>query len=30
MVDIIHRIGIKAPLSQVYAAVSTVDGVAGW
>lgn len=30
MVDIIHRIGIKAPLSQVYAAVSTVEGVAGW
>jgi uncharacterized protein YndB with AHSA1/START domain len=30
MVDIIHRIGIKAPISAVYAAVSTVDGVAGW
>jgi uncharacterized protein YndB with AHSA1/START domain len=30
MVDIIHRIGIKAPLSQVYAAVSTVEGIAGW
>lgn len=30
MVDIIHRIGIKASPSQVYAAVSTVDGVAGW
>jgi uncharacterized protein YndB with AHSA1/START domain len=30
MVDIIHRIGIKAPLSEVYAAVSTVEGVAGW
>ena len=30
MVDIIHRIGIKAPLSQVYAALSTVEGVAGW
>jgi uncharacterized protein YndB with AHSA1/START domain len=30
MVDIIHRIGIKAPLSQVYAAVATREGVAGW
>ncbi|HEV2750254.1 MAG TPA: SRPBCC domain-containing protein [Gemmatimonadales bacterium] len=30
MVDIIHRIGIKAPLSKVYAALSTVEGVAGW
>jgi uncharacterized protein YndB with AHSA1/START domain len=30
MVDIIHRIGIKAPLAQVYAAVSTVEGVGGW
>jgi uncharacterized protein YndB with AHSA1/START domain len=30
MVDIIHRIGIKAPLAEVYAALSTVAGVAGW
>ena len=30
MVDIIHRIGIKAPLAKVYDAVSTVAGVAGW
>lgn len=30
MIDIIHRIGIKAPISKVYAAVSTVEGVAGW
>jgi uncharacterized protein YndB with AHSA1/START domain len=30
MVDIIHRIGIKAPISKVYAALSTVEGVAGW
>jgi uncharacterized protein YndB with AHSA1/START domain len=30
MVDIIHRISIKAPLAQVYAALSTVEGVAGW
>jgi len=30
MVDIIHRIGIRAPVSKVYAALSTVQGVAGW
>jgi uncharacterized protein YndB with AHSA1/START domain len=30
MIDIIHRVGIKAPLAKVYAAVSTVEGVAGW
>jgi uncharacterized protein YndB with AHSA1/START domain len=30
MVDIIHRIGIKASPAKVYAAVSTVNGVAGW
>lgn len=30
MVDIIHRISIKAPLAKVYAALSTVDGIAGW
>jgi len=30
MVEIVHRIGIKAPMSKVYAAVSTVEGVAGW
>ncbi|HJR66280.1 MAG TPA: SRPBCC domain-containing protein [Gemmatimonadaceae bacterium] len=30
MADIIHRVGIKAPISKVYAAVSTVEGVAGW
>ncbi len=30
MVDILHRISIKAPLAQVYDALSTVDGVAGW
>jgi len=30
MADIIHRVGIKAPVSKVYAALSTVDGVAGW
>jgi uncharacterized protein YndB with AHSA1/START domain len=30
MVDIIHRVGIKAPLARVYEAVATVQGVAGW
>jgi uncharacterized protein YndB with AHSA1/START domain len=30
MADIIHRVGIKAPISNVYAAVSTVEGVANW
>lgn len=30
MVDIIHRVSIKAPLAKVYAALSTVEGVAGW
>jgi uncharacterized protein YndB with AHSA1/START domain len=30
MVDIIHRVGIQAPVSKVYAALSTVEGVAGW
>ena len=30
MVDIIHRVGIKAPVSEVYDALSTIEGVAGW
>jgi uncharacterized protein YndB with AHSA1/START domain len=30
MADIIHRVGVKAPVSHVYAAVSTVEGVASW
>ncbi len=30
MADITHRIGIKAPAAKVYAALATVDGVAGW
>lgn len=30
MPDIIHRVGIKASSSKVYAALSTVEGVAGW
>lgn len=30
MVDIIHRVGIRAPLESVYAALATTAGVAGW
>jgi uncharacterized protein YndB with AHSA1/START domain len=30
MADIIHRIGIKAPLAQVHKALATVDGLAHW
>jgi uncharacterized protein YndB with AHSA1/START domain len=30
MVDILHRVGIKAPLDGVYRALATRDGVAGW
>jgi uncharacterized protein YndB with AHSA1/START domain len=30
MVDIIHRIGIKATPSKVYEALATVEGVAAW
>lgn len=30
MVNIIHKVGIRAPLPKVYAAVSSVDGVASW
>ena len=30
MVDITHRIGIRAPAAEVYRALATIDGVAGW
>lgn len=30
MVDILHRVGVKAPLDEVYEALATKDGVAGW
>ena len=30
MVDILHRVGIKAPLDQVYRALATREGIAGW
>lgn len=30
MVDIIHRIGIKAPAANVYKALTTLEGLAHW
>lgn len=30
MVDILHRVGIVAPREKVYAALTTVEGLAGW
>ncbi|MDE2398479.1 MAG: SRPBCC domain-containing protein [Burkholderiales bacterium] len=30
MMDIVHRIGVKAAPAQVYAALATIDGLAGW
>ncbi len=30
MVDIMHRIGIRAPAARVYEAVATAQGIAGW
>ena len=30
MVDILHRVGIKSSLDQVYKALSTREGVAAW
>lgn len=30
MVDIVQRVGIKAPAAKVYAALSTIEGLAGW
>jgi uncharacterized protein YndB with AHSA1/START domain len=30
MVDIVHRVGVKAPLDQVYRALATPEGIAGW
>ena len=30
MVDIVHRVGIKAPLHAVYQALATREGAAGW
>jgi uncharacterized protein YndB with AHSA1/START domain len=30
MVDILHRVGVVASRDEVYAALTTVDGLAGW
>jgi uncharacterized protein YndB with AHSA1/START domain len=30
MVDILHRIGVLSPVKEVYTALTTVDGLAGW
>ncbi|MFF2845854.1 SRPBCC domain-containing protein [Streptomyces sp. NPDC058001] len=30
MVDILHRVAITAPVADVYAALTTPDGLAGW
>jgi uncharacterized protein YndB with AHSA1/START domain len=30
MLDILHRVGVKAPLNEVYNALSTRDGLTGW
>ena len=30
MADIIHRVGIKAPLQKCYEALSTTEGISGW
>ena len=30
MVDILHRVGIEAPISKVYQALATRQGLAGW
>ena len=30
MPDIIHRVGIKAPIKKVYDALATVKGIASW
>ncbi len=30
MADILHRVGIKAPLNAVYKALTTLDGLAAW
>lgn len=30
MVDILHRVGVVAPLDDVYRVVATPEGIAGW
>jgi len=30
MVDIVHRVGIGAPIARVYETLTTLDGTRGW
>ncbi|UGT43738.1 SRPBCC domain-containing protein [Nocardia yamanashiensis] len=30
MVDILHKVAIKAPAAEVYSALTTVEGLSGW
>ncbi len=30
MPDILHRVGVKSPTKDVYKALTTIDGLAGW
>ncbi|MEU6832651.1 SRPBCC domain-containing protein [Nocardia beijingensis] len=30
MVDILHKVGIEAPVDEVYAALTTTEGLSGW
>ncbi|MGW4094598.1 SRPBCC family protein [Nocardia sp. NPDC004750] len=30
MVDILHKVGIESPADEVYAALTTTEGLAGW
>jgi len=30
MIDIIHRIGIKSPITQVYKALTSLEGLSNW
>jgi uncharacterized protein YndB with AHSA1/START domain len=30
MIDIIHRIGIKSPITQVYKALTSIEGLSHW
>ena len=30
MIDILHRVGVEAPLAEVYDAIATPEGLAAW
>lgn len=30
MIDIVHRVGIKVPIANVYGALTSLEGLAGW